>query len=349
MNEDQSHPFLNQIESVWTYRPESRSIASATPSEIEAGLTADAYFVGSQQILDALDLGDTVVTAEIFANHRGIVAGITEAVGLLESADVVIEALPEGSAVDSKSVVMRIRGPYKNFGVFETALLGILASSSGWATAAKEIVDVANPVPVVSFGARHVHPAVASVLDRAALVGGCVGASSILGARQAGQLPSGTMPHALLLMVGDTLEAAEAYDRVMPKPAPRIVLVDTFHDEVEESLRIAAALGPRLDSVRLDTPRERGGVTPELVRELRVRLDQAGFSHVGIFVSGGLVPDRITALKTAGVSGFGVGSYIAGRGPLDMTMDLKEINGKPVAKRGRIPGITPAPDLIRRR
>jgi len=28
-----------------------------------------------------------------------------------------------------------------------------------------------------------------------------------------------------------------------------------------------------------------------------------------------------------------------------MTMDLKEIDGRPVAKRGRIPGPTPAPRL----
>jgi nicotinate phosphoribosyltransferase len=38
--------------------------------------------------------------------------------------------------------------------------------------------------------------------------------------------------------------------------------------------------------VRLDTPSERGGVTPDLVKEVRARLDQAGFSYVKIFVSG---------------------------------------------------------------
>jgi nicotinate phosphoribosyltransferase len=156
------------------------------------------------------------------------------------------------------------------------------------------------------------------------------------------------MPHALLLMVGDTLEAAAAYDRVMPEAAPRVVLVDTFHDEVEEALRVARAMGGRLDSIRLDTPRERGGVTPDLVREMKVKLSQAGHGNVGIFVSGGLTPDRVAALKDAGATGFGVGSYIAGAPPLDMTMDLKEVNGRPVAKRGRLPGITPTQGLVRR-
>ncbi len=289
-----------------------------------------------------------MVTAEVFSNHSGIVAGVEEALSLLAHRGLMVEALTEGAEVSPKRVVMRIRGPYRVFGIYETAILGTLASASGWASAARTVVNAAGDIPVVSFGARHVHPAVASVLDRAAIVGGCVGASSILGARQAGMLPSGTMPHALLLIVGDTLTAAEAYDRVMPASAPRVVLVDTFHDEIEESLRVARAMGDRLHSVRLDTPKERGGVTPDLVRELRHRMDQAGFPRVGIFVSGGITPERVGPLRDAGVTGFGVGSYIAGAPPLDMTMDLKEINGVSVAKRGRLPGLTPSSGLVPR-
>ncbi len=295
-----------------------------------------------------MGLNDVIVTAEIFANHAGLLAGVEEALQMLAPLNLTVAALDEGSAVTSKQVVMRITGQYGVFGLYETALLGILASSSGWATAAREVVDAAGPVPVVSFGARHVHPAVASVMDRAAMVGGAQGASSILGARQAGQNPSGTMPHALLLMAGDTVRAAEAYDKLMPPGAPRVVLVDTFKDEAEEALRVAQALGGKLDAVRLDTPRERGGVTPELVREVRARLTQKGYGHVGVFVSGGLTPARIGPLVEAGVTGFGVGSYIAAAPPLDMTMDLKEINGEPVAKRGRIPGLTPSPLLTTR-
>jgi nicotinate phosphoribosyltransferase len=47
------------------------------------------------------------------------------------------------------------------------------------------------------------------------------------------------------------------------------------------------------------------------------------------------------------VDSFGVGSYITGAKPLDITADLHEIAGKPIAKRGRIPGITPNPRLKR--
>jgi nicotinate phosphoribosyltransferase len=119
--------------------------------------------------------------------------------------------------------------------------------------------------------------------------------------------------------------------------------VDTFKDEAEESLRVARALGERLWGVRLDTPSERGRVTPELVREVRARLDQAGFSHVRIVVSGGIDPARIALFRNrnAPVDAFGVGSAISSAPPIDFTADIKEIEGQPIAKRGRIPGITP--------
>ena len=157
---------------------------------------------------------------------------------------------------------------------------------------------------IVPVGARpasrcvlHVHPDITDVLDYAAIVGGCVGASTPAGARLAGLAPTGTMPHSLVLIFGDTVEAALAFDRHVAPDVPRIVLVDTFKDEAEEALRVAHALGDRLYGVRLDTPSERGRVTADLVHEVRARLDQAGFDHVKIIVSGGLNPDRIALLQ----------------------------------------------------
>jgi nicotinate phosphoribosyltransferase len=84
-----------------------------------------------------------------------------------------------------------------------------------------------------------------------------------------------------------------------------------------------------------------------LVHEVRARLDQAGFQHVKITVSGGLKPERIAYFKEAGapVDSYAVGSYISGATPIDFTGDIKEIDGKPIAKRGRIPGLTESPRL----
>ena len=155
------------------------------------------------------------------------------------------------------------------------------------------------------------------------------------------------MPHSLVLIFGDTVKAAEAFDRDLDPDVPRLVLIDTFKDEAEEALRVANALGDRLYGVRLDTPAERGRVTADLVHEVRARLDQAGFTHVEIVVSGGLSPDRIRYFQesAAPVDSFAVGSYISGAAPIDFTGDIKEIDGRPIAKRGRIPGLTPSPRL----
>ena len=249
------------------------------------------------------------------------------------------------TSIAPKEIVLRIRARYRQFGLYETAFLGMLAQSTGWATAARACVEVAAPDPVISFGARHIHPDITDVLDYAAIVGGCVGASTPAGARLAGLAPTGTMPHSLVLIFGDTVEAALAFDRHVAPEVPRIVLVDTFKDEAEEALRVAHALGDRLYGVRLDTPSERGRVTADLVHEVRARLDQAGFQHVKITVSGGLTPDRIRYFKDAGapVDSYAVGSYISGATPIDFTGDIKEIDGQPIAKRGRIPGLTDSP------
>ena len=324
-------------------------------ADVLSGETADVYFARARAILDAERL-DPVVTMEIFARSEGILCGAGEALTYLRevlgadsngSDPASVESLEDGDPFGSREVVMRIQARYSRFGLYETAILGILAQSSGWATAARAIVDAAAPIPVIGFGARHVHPSVSDQMDYASVVGGCVGASTPAGARLAGLAPTGTMPHALILIFGDTVRAALAFDRWIDPDVPRIVLVDTFKDEAEEALRVAEALGERLWGVRLDTPSERGRVTAELVTEVRARLDQAGHGHVRIVVSGGLDAERIGYFKERGapVDSFAVGSAISDASPIDFTGDLKEIDGRPIAKRGRIPGRTDNPRL----
>jgi nicotinate phosphoribosyltransferase len=325
------------------------AIRRARPSrEILSGDSADVYFARAETVLDREGL-DPVVTMEVFARADAILCGIDEVKNLLahvlkdaDPTEVAIEALDDGDPISPKEVVLRIQSRYRAFGLYETAMLGMLSQSTGWTTAARECVNAAAPLPVISFGARHVHPDVTDVLDYAAIVGGCVGASTPAGARLAGLNPTGTMPHSLVLIFGDTVLAAEAFDRDLPRDVPRIVLIDTFKDEAEEALRVAHALGDRLYGIRLDTPAERGRVTADLVKEVRARLDLEGYDHVKIVVSGGMTPERITYFKDQGapVDSFAVGSYISGATPIDFTGDIKEIDGRPIAKRGRIPGRT---------
>jgi nicotinate phosphoribosyltransferase len=316
-----------------------------------AGRNADIYFLRTRQIMDAEGLQPDV-TMEVFPNGDGLLCGVREVLALLARVlpeDAEVEALPEAVPMQAREVVLRIRAPYPAFAVYETAILGALAHQSGWATAAQACAQAAAPVPVISFGARHVHPDVSARMEYAAIMGGCTGCATPLGAALAGIEPSGTLPHALILCMGDTVAAIQAFDRIVNPAVARIALVDTFKDEAEESLRVAQALEDRLWGIRLDTPSERGRVTPALVTEVRARLDQAGFRHVRIVVSGGIDPARIALFKArnAPVDAYGIGSAIAGASPIDFTADIKMVGGQPRAKRGRIPGITPNPRLER--
>src|SRR5467141_485390 len=334
------------MKQVTTISPEAELVA------YYGGPASDVYFQRAKRTLAGAHV-DAVVAMDFFASRAGVLCGVAEAVrllsGVLKEGDQAW-AIAEGAVMSTKETVLRVRAPYSRFGVYETALLGMLSSCSGWATAAREIVDAAGGKRVISFGARHVHPLVGPVMEYSAVVGGCAGCATPLGAELAGlPAPSGTMPHAMILIFGDTVEAGLAFDEHMPGDVLRIVLVDTFKDEAEESLRVAEALGERLRGVRLDTPGERGGVTVDLVKEVRARLDLAGFGHVGIFISGGLDAERIREFEAAKspIHSYGVGMAISSAPPIAFTADIKEIAGKPMTKRGRIPGAAPNPRLAR--
>lgn len=310
---------------------------------------ADIYFIRSKEILGKEGL-NPVVSMEFFGSRKGIFCGIKEVVEILSdilSSKDEIWAVEEGEKFEEKEIVLRIKAPYNSFGYLETSLLGILAHESGWASAARECVEATQNIPVISFGARHVHPDVVERMEYAAQVGGCAGAATTIGAQSFSRNPIGTIPHAMILIFNDTVKAALAFDKYMEKDVARVILIDTFKDEVEEARRVAKEMKDKLWGVRLDTPSERGGVTPDLVKEVRYALDREGCKHTKIVVSGGVNPEKIKTFidEKAPVDIFGVGSYITKAPPIDFTADIKEINGIPITKRGRIPGITNNPKL----
>ena len=340
---------LDSQKDIAEYKEIKDRLFSATHEEILAGWTTDVYFIKTRDVLRKSGLLNAQVVAEVFTRKEGVFAGVEEVLRLFRTLPDVpqVETLSEGASFGPKEVLMRITGTYGSFGIYETVLAGMLASSTGWATAARECVLAAEGRDVLCFGARHVHPAIAPVMERAAKIAGCSGMSCILAAKLCGEEPQGTVPHAAVLLMGDTVKLAKVYDETIPANEPRIVLVDTFKDEAEETMRVANCLGDKLAGIRLDTPGERGGVTPDLVREIRWRLDKAGFDKVKVIATGGLTPERIKVLNEAGASVYGVGSYISHGTSRDMTMDIKMIDGKPIAKRGRLPGIIPNPRLER--
>jgi nicotinate phosphoribosyltransferase len=312
-----------------------------SPAAIREGRATDAYFLRTQEALEGAGRNPRVVaevTADQFpTGEYELLAGVNDAAALLEELPVDADALREGTLFDG-GPVLRVEGRYLDFAAHETALLGFLSQASGFASAALDCRRAAPDSSVLSFGARHLHPSVAATLERSALVGGFDGFSHVAAGDVLGREASGTMPHALVICFGrgNQAEAFRAFDEGVDPDAPRIALCDTYGDEVEEVLTAAEAV-EGLDGVRLDTTGSRRGDFRAIVREVRWELDARGHEDIDVFVSGGLTPETLRALRDV-VDGFGVGGYVSNADPVDFALDIVEVDGAPAAKRGKLSG-----------
>ncbi len=315
---------------------------TANPKEIKQGKLTDIYFVRTMEVLKAKKI-DKWVKAEFIAKRFpedygwGVLAGIEEVADLLKGLKINVRAMREGTVFRTYEPVMEIEGMYTDFGIYETSLLGLMCQASGVATKAARCKKAAGDKKVISFGARRIHPVVAPMVERNAFVGGCDGVSVVKDAELIDEEPSGTMPHALILIMGDTVNATKAFDEVIHPKVKRVSLIDTFNDEKIEAIRVAEALGKKLFGIRLDTPSSRRGDFTKIIEEIRWELNLRGFGHVQIFVSGGLDEKRILELNPV-VDAYGVGTSITSARVIDFAMDIIELEGKPLAKRGKMSG-----------
>ena len=319
-------------------------------ARMREGWLSDRYFLRTVNTLAHAGC-DPRVTVQVFARETGIVAGLYEAVRLLQTqvaegyshTDLQVDTLLEGDRVEPWEPVMHVRGPYRAFGHLETPLLGVLARRSLVATNVRAAIDAAGGKPVIFMAPRHDDWRVQTPDGYAAQVGGARSVSSDAGGAWWGTRGIGTMPHAMIAAFGgDVVAATLAFARYVRDCEPDVSiasLVDYRNDSVADAVRVARAMRDAfgdgvLSSVRVDTSerlidrsligdpelwgRERlTGVNAWLVRKMRAALDAEGFDYVGIVVSGGFTPARIRAFEEAGipVSAYGVGSSLLGHNP----------------------------------
>ncbi len=316
----------------------------ASEGEILEGKTTDVYFVRTKDILERTHKSRRVYAEFTVMNPPYpwvVFAGLDEVLNLMKGRNVNIYAMPEGTVFKSRSVdgvpvpVMAIEGDYKDFAVFETPILGFICQASGIATKSARMRIAAGNRLLLSFGVRRMHPAIAPLIDRASYIGGCDGVSSIIGAEHIGKKPSGTMPHALIIVLGEE-QAWKYFDDFVSEDVPRIALIDTFGDEKFEAIKAVESV-ENLSAIRLDTPSSRRGNFADIVREIRWELKIRGKENVKIIVSGGLDEEQVSELRDI-VDGFGVGTSISNAKTIDYAMDIVEVEGTPIAKRGKFSG-----------
>jgi len=333
--------------------------------KIKKGWYSDKYFVRTKDIL-IRDNHHPRVLMQVFPRKDGILCGMDEAIAILtlcaeRSNELVIRALRDGDRIKAWETVLTIEGDYSTFAHLETVYLGVMARATSVATAVRKVIEVAQGKMVLFFPARFDHYRVQTTDGYAAFVAGATGVSTDAQGAWWGEEGLGTIPHGLIAAYGgDTVAAALAFDRQMPKGIKRIVLVDFVNDSVHTSLAVARAMGERLWGIRLDTagdlrdravvPRgeESLGVCPELCWLVRKRLDEEGFSWVKIVVSGGFNVERLERFIKLGVpfDAVGVGSSLF-KERMDFTADIIQVEGKSCAKVGRKFNPNPRLELVR--
>jgi nicotinate phosphoribosyltransferase len=268
-----------------------------------------------------------------------------------EPGELEVSALRDGDLVDAWEPVVELTAPYRLVAHLESVYLGVLARRTLVASNVRRVVDAAGGKPVLFFADRFDHWATQGGDGYAAFVGGAQGVATDAQAAWWGERGLGTIPHALIATFGgDTVAAVAAFARQFPG-VPLIALVDFDNDSVATSLACAKEFGERLWGVRLDTSgtmvdrslwSEMGefaptGVNRRLVEKVRQALDDGGFGHVRVIVSGGFTAERIAAFEATRVpvDSYAVGSSLL-KGSADYTADVVLREGRPCAKVGRV-------------
>jgi nicotinate phosphoribosyltransferase len=336
------------------------SVFDLPVEKMRAGWYTDAYFNHTRAAL-LEDGRHPQVVMQVFQKKHAFLGGMDEAIAILKLCAegferLTVHALYDGDELEPYETVMTIEGDYTTFAHLETVYLGVLARRTLITTNTVNVLRAANGKPVIFMPARHDHHRVQTGDGYAAYVAGQImgaeiGVTTDEQASWWGGRGLGTVPHALIAAYGaDTVLAATKFAEWATPDMRITVLVDFDNDSIRTALEVAAALGPRLWGVRLDTSEslvdrslwgELGDFTPtgvneRLVRNVRDALDAAGHEAVRIVVSGGFTVDKIRMFEERGVpvDAYGIGSSLI-RGSNDFTADIVVTDGEPSAKVGR--------------
>lgn len=325
------------------------------------GWFSAAYFLKTREIIKEFCPG-AVVTMQFFQKEHAVLCGTDEVIALIQTfaehpEDLEVKSLKDGDKISPFETVLTIKGPYEYFGYLEGLIDGVLARRTSVATNVYNVVQAARnggiEKPVIFMGDRDDHFTQQAGDGYAAFIGGTTAQATHAMGEWWGKKGMGTMPHALIQMFqGDVVAASSAYHSKFPEDE-LVVLIDYNNDVITDALKVAREFGPLLKGVRVDTSRtmvdqhfirhpellgtfDPRGVNPPLIFALRKALDEEGYNHVKIVVSGGFNQKRIREFEKQGapVDMYGVGNSLL-KVNISFTGDNVELDGMPVAKAGR--------------
>lgn len=316
------------------------------------------YFVKTKEIVEN-HLAENICTMQFFQRQDDVMlCGIDEVIALLETfspnyKSLKIYTLNDGDIVSKNEPVLKIIGPYQNFGFLESAIDGILARRSSVATNCYRLLKVVSSNRVLDMADRQDDPYTQQGDGYAAYVAGIRYFSTDAQGSWVGIKAGGTMPHALIALCGgDIKKAVNLYHEQFPHQKVT-ALIDYRNDVIKDTLLVANLLKEDLQAVRVDTSQsmidhyfddkrqfydidEIRGVNKYLINDLRKELDKNDFSYVQIIVSSGFDVEKIKEFEKekVPVDIYGVGTSLL-KNNVGFTGDIVNVNGKEQAKEGR--------------
>lgn len=224
-----------------------------------------------------------------------------------------IYAVPDGTPVFANEPIVTVKAPIIEAQIIETILLSYLNAGIIHTTAARRVVEAANGIGIMEFGARRaLGPDAAVEASKCAMIAGCVGTSNVLAGQEYGFPVLGTMAHSLVTEADTEYEAFLNYAKAYPNNC--VLLVDTYDvlkSGVPNAIRVAKEFlipnGYKLKGIRIDS-----GDLAYLSREAKKMLVEAGLEDTKICLSNGLNEKTIKSLKEQGavIDSIGLGDNI---------------------------------------
>lgn len=225
--------------------------------------------------------------------------------------DCTVFAIPEGTAIQANSPVIRVEGPLIQAQLIESTLLNIINYSTNIATKAALIKSVAKNDACFDFGLRRAHgPDGALSASRAAFIGGFDGTSNVEAGFIYGIPVRGTHAHSWVMSYENELDAFRTFADTMPNNCT--LLIDTY--ETKKGIKNAIQVGQEMKSkglvlqgVRLDS-----GDLLSLSKLVRNALDEAGLNDTKILATNDLDENIIEELKKKGakIDLWGIGTKL---------------------------------------
>lgn len=221
-----------------------------------------------------------------------------------------IYAVEEGTIMFPNEPIIRVKAKAMQAQFIETTILCIVNFQTLIATKASRICYSAMGDDVMEFGLRRAQGTSAGLYGaKAAIVGGCIGTSNVLAAKEFDVVALGTHAHSWVQSFDSELEAFRAYAKAYPTKT--MLLLDTYNtlkSGIKNAITVFKELrkdGYEPIGVRLDS-----GDLEFLSKEVRKELDENGFENVKITASNDLDENTITSLKNQGakIDVWGVGT-----------------------------------------